>query len=49
MERKITEMSEEKRKMEAEINGLKDKLEEEVWARNRLEGKIEELAERLRG
>ena len=48
MEKTLRDMREEKEKMKLEINELRDKLEEEVWAKNRLEGKVTELSDRLK-
>ena len=48
MEKQLTIMKEEGEKMKAEIRDLRDRLEEEAWAKSRLEGKIEELAEKLK-
>lgn len=48
IERNFKEMREEKEKMQAEIDGLRDKLEEEVWAKSRLEDKVSDLTERLK-
>ena len=41
-------MKEEEEKLRAEVQGLRDKLEEEVWAKSRLEEKVKELTERLK-
>ena len=42
LEREVAELKEEKRGMREELWHLRDKWEEEVWARKRLEKKIEE-------
>ena len=48
MEKSVQCMREEREKMKLEINGLRDKLEEEAWAKNRLEARVTELADRLK-
>ena len=48
LEEVIQSMREEGKTMKAEMSALRDKLEEEVWAKSRLEGKLEELSERLK-
>ena len=46
LERNIEKMKEEEEKMKAEIRDLRDKLEEEFWAKTRLEEKVEELSDK---
>ena len=41
-------MREEEEKMKAEILDLRDKLEEKVWAKSRLEEKVKDLTEKLK-
>ena len=48
MEEMVQVMREEGKKMKMELNELRDKLEEEVWAKHRLEGKVTELSDRLK-
>ena len=47
MEKIVELMREEKEKMKVEISDLRDKVEEEAWAKNQLEKKVDELSERL--
>ena len=48
MEKNFQIMKEEEERMKGELNCLRDKLEEEVWAKHRLEEKVKELAEKLK-
>lgn len=47
MEKDFEIIREEKKTLKAELSDLRDKLEEEVWARGRLETKVEELKDKL--
>ena len=42
MEERIAQLEEEGRRTREEVSGLRDKLEKEVWARQRLEEKLKE-------
>ena len=48
LERMLQQMKEEEEKTKAEVRDLRDRLEEEVWAKNRLEEKIAELTDKLK-
>ena len=48
LEKNFQSLKEEEEKVKAELNVLRDKLEEETWAKHRLEERVKELSEELK-